>query len=109
RLDEAGKPGQLEIIAGRDDAELDTFKISEDGRMAVLVWNRAGLNELAFLDLATLEITVGPALPAPVIGDLKLSKDGRQIALTLTGANLPLDIWVLDLATGEFRQITFSP
>ncbi len=108
-LDVAGQPGQLEILAGREDAELDTFRISEDGRMAVLLWNRAGLNELAFLDLATLEMTIGPDLPAPVVGELRLSRDARQIALTLTGANRPLDIWLLDLATNDFRQITFSP
>ncbi|MDB5078559.1 MAG: hypothetical protein JWP00_483 [Chloroflexi bacterium] len=109
QLDYNGKPGPIEVIAGRDDAELESFRISEDGRLAVLVWNRSGQNELAFLDLESLEVKDGPALPAPVVGNLKLSPDSNRIALTLTGANRPMDIWILDLATDEFRQITFSP
>jgi dipeptidyl aminopeptidase/acylaminoacyl peptidase len=40
---------------------------------------------------------------------MRLSRDAGLIALTLTGANRPLDIWLLDLATNNFRQITFSP
>ena len=109
KLDETGQPGPVEIIAERDNAELDMFKISEDGRLAVLVWNRAGLNELAFLDLATLEVIAGPALPAPVVGEIALSNDANQVVLTLTGADRPLDIWLLDLVTNTFQQLTFSP
>lgn len=109
KLDEAGQPGPIEIIAERDNAELDMFKISEDGRLAVLVWNRAGLNELAFLDLATLEVIAGPPLPAPVVAELALSYDANQVVMTLTGADRPPDIWLLDLATNAFQQLTFSP
>lgn len=109
QLDEAGKPGPLEIIAARDNAELDAFRLSENGRLAVLVWNRAGLNELAFLDLETLEVTAGPPLPAPVVADLRLSRDATQLVMTLTGADRTLDLWRLELATGVFQQLTFSP
>ena len=109
KLDKTGKPGPVEIIAERDNAELDMFKISEDGRLAVLVWNRAGLNELAFLDLATLEVISGPPLPAPVVVDMRLSSDANQVVMTLTGADRTPDIWLLDLVTNAFQQLTFSP
>ncbi len=67
RLDRAGKPGPIEVIAARDDAELDSFAMSEDGRQAALVWNEAGRSALSFVDLADGddEGAVAPAVDAP--------------------------------------------
>src|SRR5262249_41932487 len=56
RLGPGGEPGPIEVIAGRDDAELQDFEISEDGTVAALIWNVAGRNELVFLDLAMLQL-----------------------------------------------------
>ena len=42
RLDRRGKPGPIELIAGRDDADLDGFTLSDDGTTAALLWNEAG-------------------------------------------------------------------
>ncbi|HJX29735.1 MAG TPA: S9 family peptidase, partial [Thermoanaerobaculia bacterium] len=99
----------LEVIAGRDDADLGAFELTEDGRTAALIWNVAGESRLSFLDLATLKETPGPDLPGALASGMDFSKDGRLLALTLSGANLPSDIWVLDRASGQIRQVTFSP
>jgi dipeptidyl aminopeptidase/acylaminoacyl peptidase len=99
----------LEIIAGRDDADLGGFEVTEDGQTAVLLWNVAGEAQLSFLDLATLKETPGPDLPGALVGGLELSKDGRLLAMTLSGSNLPSDVWVLDRTSGALRQVTFSP
>jgi len=103
------KAGALEVIAGRDDAELNGFEITEDGRTAALIWNVAGKTQLSFLDLATLKETPGPDLPGAVIGGLEFSADGRLLAMTQSGSNLPTDVWVLDRTSGALRQVTFSP
>jgi dipeptidyl aminopeptidase/acylaminoacyl peptidase len=103
------KLGRPEVIAGRDDAELSGFEISEDGKTAALLWNVAGEAQLSFLDLGTLKETPGPDLPGAIASGLEFSKDGQLVALTLSGANLPSDIWVLDRASNALRQITFSP
>lgn len=71
-----GQPGPLETIAARDDAELDTFALTDDGVTVALLWNVAGRSELAFLDLATGAITNIPALPAEVAGRPTFSRDG---------------------------------
>ncbi len=112
RLDGAGKPGPIEVVAGRDDAELDNFEITEDGKTAVLVWNVAGRSELAFLDLLDPETgkeTPGPKLPGDLVGGLDFSADGSQLALVVSGSTRPADVWVLDRTSGEIRQVTFSP
>lgn len=108
-LDAAGGVGPIEVLAARDDAELQSFAIDDAGTTAALLWNVAGRNELAFFDLATRRATAGPALPAEIAGGLTFSKDGRQLALSLSGAAAPSDVWVLDRASGRFAQLTKSP
>jgi len=109
QLSQDGEPGPIEIIAEHDDAELSGFGISDDGTAAVLLWNMAGRNELAFFDLTTLHLTAGPALPGELAYGLSWSKDGRLLALTVAGSTLPRDIWVLERASKRFWPVTHSP
>jgi dipeptidyl aminopeptidase/acylaminoacyl peptidase len=101
--------GTIQVIAGRDDAELYTFEINDQGTLAVLIWDVAGKSELSFVDLKTDRITPGPPLPAEGAGEMKFSHDGKQLALVLDGAAAPSDVWVLDLEGLQFHQITHSP
>jgi dipeptidyl aminopeptidase/acylaminoacyl peptidase len=109
RLDASARPGPLEVVAARDDAELQEFEVDEAGTTAALAWNVAGRTELAFVDLASGRSSPGPALPAEIGGGLTFSKDGRQLALTISGAAAPNDVWVLDRTSGRLRQVTRSP
>jgi len=76
--------------------------------MAALLWNVAGRTELAFVDLATSRTTPGPVLPAERAGGLVFSRDGKQLAMTVSGPASPADVWVLDVQSGLFHQITHS-
>jgi dipeptidyl aminopeptidase/acylaminoacyl peptidase len=98
----------VEVLAARDDAELDDFQVSEDGHAAALLWNAAGRSQLAFLDLDTLAQEPGPALPGEIARDPVFSRNGRLLALALSGSRLPQDVWVVDRASGRLRQITRS-
>jgi dipeptidyl aminopeptidase/acylaminoacyl peptidase len=109
QIDPAGHPGPMETIAARDHAELQEFALTDDGKTAALIWNIAGRNELTFLDLTILELTAGLQLPTEIAMAPQFSKDGRFLALVLTGSASPADLWVLELQTRELRQVTFSP
>ncbi|HEX6484381.1 MAG TPA: S9 family peptidase [Ktedonobacteraceae bacterium] len=109
KLDEGGQPGPIEVIAERNDAELQSFDINEDGTTSALIWNVAGRNELAFLDLDTLELTKGPELPVEIIFSSTWSKDGRYLAINASGATAPRDIWVFDRESDRLWQVTHSP
>jgi dipeptidyl aminopeptidase/acylaminoacyl peptidase len=98
-----------EVIAARDDAELNGFDINDQGTTAALLWNVAGRNELAFVDLASGKLTAGPKLPAEIAGGLTFSKDGKRLAMTISGATAPPDVWMLDIASGGLRQMTRTP
>ncbi|HLK61430.1 MAG TPA: hypothetical protein VKU00_33075, partial [Chthonomonadaceae bacterium] len=100
-LDADHRPGRIELLAGRDAAECESFALTEDGSTAALMWNVAGRSELVFMDLATGEVTTGPALPAEMAGSLTFSQDGRMLAMVCNGSVAPQDIWVLDRTTGR--------
>ncbi len=103
-----GVAGPIELIAARGDAELDMFLLNEQGTLAVLVWNVGGRNELGFVRLPAGTMVRGPGLPAELVTGLAFSRDGRQLALTLTGSRAPSDLWVLNVDSNNLRQLTFS-
>ncbi|MCA1594432.1 MAG: S9 family peptidase, partial [Acidobacteria bacterium] len=68
-----------------------------------------GRSELSFYDLKNNKPLPAPKLPAEIAGGIDFSKDGQRIAMVLSGANAPSDIWVLVMATRRFTQLTHSP
>jgi dipeptidyl aminopeptidase/acylaminoacyl peptidase len=109
RLDDAGKPGAIGVVQSREDAGLDEFNLTKDGKTAVLVWNVAARSELAFVDLATGQMTPGPVVPAEVIGSPTFSPDGSLLAFMATGSNAPRNVWIYDLRSKALTQLTHSP
>ncbi len=104
-----GAPGPIETLAGRDDAGLQEFALTEDGTTAAILWNVAGRSELAFMDLGTKKMTAAPPLPAEIASGAVFSRDGRLLAFAASGAAAPSDIWILDRAARRFRRVTESP
>lgn len=109
RFSENGQPGPIEVLASRENAELDGFEINEQGTLAALLWNVAGRSELELFDLATGKTSARPKLPGEIVGALEFSKDGRLLALALSGAASPADIWILNVQSGAFTRVTESP
>lgn len=108
-LDQQGQPGEIETLVARDDADLDDLAVAKDGSEAVLVWNVAGRTELSFFDCATGQSRPGPELPVECVLDIAYSPNSRSVAMTMTGATAPRDVWVLDRQSEHFTQITQSP
>jgi len=104
-----GTPGNIEILAERADGELDGVRLNKQGTMAALVWNVKGRSELSFYDLVQNKQIPGPKLPGELVGGGAFSKDGSRLALVVSGAAQPSDIWIMDVKTKQFRQLTFSP
>jgi dipeptidyl aminopeptidase/acylaminoacyl peptidase len=109
KLGRGAEPGAIEVIAERPDAELDGFRINEQGTMAALIWNVAGRGELSFIELSSGKQTKGPGLPGELVGGLDFSPDGKMLAMSISGAAAPSDVWVMDVATKQLRPITHVP
>jgi len=99
----------IAVVAAREDAELGGFEINHQGTSAALLWNVAGRNELTFVDLASNRQTAGPKLPGEIVGGLDFSNDGKRLAMTISGATSPSDLWILDVPSGRLQQITQTP
>lgn len=102
-------PGPIEILAERADAEPQGFVLNRAGTLAALIWNVAGRSELAFVDLTTGKSTPGPALPAELAFPVEFSRDDKLLSFATSGPRAPTDIWVMDVATRQLRQVTHSP
>jgi dipeptidyl aminopeptidase/acylaminoacyl peptidase len=110
RIASDGSPGPIELLASRDDAELQNAKVNRQGSQVVLVWSFAGRTELSFFDPETGKLSAGPTLPAEIADadELDFSPDGELLALTIYGSASPSNVWVLDLKTTHLRQLTYS-
>ena len=47
-------------------------------------------------------------MPFDVIMGMTISRDGRALAVTGTGAAEPMDVWTVDVASGAMRRVTNS-
>jgi dipeptidyl aminopeptidase/acylaminoacyl peptidase len=109
RLGQDGQPGPIEVLAARNDGELSGGAVNEQGTLVALLWNIAGRSELSFYDTVSGKIIPGPKLPAEIAGAPEFSDDGRRLALAVSGSSSPTNVWVLDLNTKQFTQLTQSP
>lgn len=98
-----------ETLQSRADAELEQFAISAEDELAALVWNMAGRHELELIYLAENQAAAKIDLPGEIVDSLCFSADGARLALTVSGATLPRDIWLLETADRSLRQLTHSP
>ncbi|MYE27132.1 MAG: S9 family peptidase [Chloroflexi bacterium] len=48
-------------------------------------------------------------LPGAIVESLRFSPGGSLLAMRMSGARLPQDIWLLDTVSGDARQVTRSP
>ena len=101
--------GEPQILQAREDAELVEFALRRDGTLAALVWNQAGAHELELIDLEANQSVALVDLPGEIVDSLAFSADGALLAMTITGARLPRDIWLLHLASLALTQLTRSP
>ena len=110
KITERGKPGPIEILVEKSDAELESFKLNNDATLAALIWNVSGRNELTFFDLQKNQVINNTiSLPSEIVRGIDFSKNGKWLAVELSGATTPRDIWILNTETYQFRQLTFSP
>ena len=96
-------------LASRDDAELEDFALSDDKKLALLVWNLAGRNVLESMHEDNNERQELPAPPGELVSGADISPDGRRVVMAVNGSTSPSDLWVLDLQTEKYTRLTFSP
>jgi dipeptidyl aminopeptidase/acylaminoacyl peptidase len=108
-LDADGKPGPMKQLLFRDEAEVESFEVNDEGSSAAVVFNVGGRSEMAFVDLLGLRLYPVKSLPGELVGGLDFSRDGKRLAFMANGATRPSEIYVLNLENGKVRQATHTP
>ena len=83
--------------------------MNNDATLAALIWNVSGRNELTFFDLQKNQVINNTiSLPSEIVRGIDFSKNGKWLAVELSGATTPRDIWILNTETYQFRQLTYG-
>ncbi len=103
-----GSPSPIRYFAERADAVADGAILSNNGRIAALLWNAGGKSELSFLDTATQTVRPGPQLPFDLAALSEISADGRTLVMVGAGADRTADIYLVSVQTGAITRVTQS-
>lgn len=90
------------------DWDIEDVDLSRDGRFLALVVNEDGYSKLYVRELSTNELHEYPDLPRGVITMLRFSPTDAKLTLAIARSTRPNTLYVLDVATGEHRQLTQS-
>jgi dipeptidyl aminopeptidase/acylaminoacyl peptidase len=91
-----------------DNADVDSFDLSPDGKTIVSVTNEKGASVLRLFDTATRREKPAPRLPYGTVSGLEWHRDGSAVGFTMTSARSSADAYSYEPATGKVERWTFS-
>ena len=86
--------------------DVEFFDLSPDGGTLAFVVNDAGVSRLHLLDTRSRQRRAIAALPVGVIGSLRWHANNRELAVSISGARSPSDVYSLDASTGRVTRWT---
>jgi serine/threonine-protein kinase len=102
RLGATGSPVTLIEGVRTEEWGAAQFALSPEGTLAYVSGGPAWVGKLTWVDRQGTSKPL--AAPAQAYGPLKLSPDGKRIAITVVGATS--DVWIYDLTRGAFTRLT---
>jgi dipeptidyl aminopeptidase/acylaminoacyl peptidase len=105
--------GRLDPTSGaftpvsKEQWDVDSFDISDDGKTIVYEVNEAGSDRMRILDVASGTVTRVDALPAGQIGGIEIAPWG-EIGFSFNSAKSAADVWSLDPKTMQITRWTQS-
>lgn len=99
---------QMTAVSPDIDWDVETFALSDDGRILAYAINEDGYSRLVVQDFVTRRALPQPELPGGVLTDLAFAPDGASLAIGLETATSAGDVWVLGVTSGELVRWTQS-
>ena len=91
------------------DWDLDSTEMSDDGKTFAYTINAEGSSKLFVALAATPDKEVSYELPAKgIVGGLDFAKGGSRLAFSFVSPKHNADVWIYDLGTRKFTQVTKS-
>src|ERR1041385_5504999 len=88
--------------------DVESFELSPDGATLAYTANEDGASTLHLLNPKTVRERTPPRLPAGLISRLEWHDNGRDLAFNLNSARSPMDVYSLDLKSGQVERWTES-
>jgi dipeptidyl aminopeptidase/acylaminoacyl peptidase len=82
--------------------------LSEKGDKVAFVTNENGISKVYLMNTLTRKYQPIPNLPTGIISNLQFHPDGRQLAMVISSAQTPSDVFVLDTENNKLERWTFS-
>ena len=97
-LDGDGRPGgEVEFITTGLGWNVTEFALSPDGRRGAFVVNEGGISRLHLYTADRHQHDRVERMPVGLVSGLRFSPDGRRLAMTVSTAQTPSDVYVLSL------------
>jgi dipeptidyl aminopeptidase/acylaminoacyl peptidase len=91
-----------------DDAPVEMFEVSPDGRRIALVADVGALSEIRIVDVRTGQVRPVTGLPPGRIASLAWHPTGAEVAVTFAGARTFSDVYSIDAARDRIDRWTSS-
>ena len=100
--------GRIRQVSPELNWDVETFDLSDDGRLVAYSVNEEGYSRVRLLDFLTRRALPLPDHPRGVLTGLGFSPDGRGLAIGLSTATSAGDVWSHDVASGTLTRWTRS-
>lgn len=100
--------GEQQSISGHIPWSVTGADLSGSGRWLAFVTNEGGVSQLHLRDQEAMREVLLPDLPRGVIDALEFSPDGGRLALEISNATTPGDVFTIDMADTSVTRWTKS-
>lgn len=98
--------GKETVLTPGIDWDIDDFDLSSDGKLIAFVANEDGTSVLRMMSTRERKLVAQPKLPLGVIGRIEWHEDSRHLALSLSSARSPSEVYSIDAKTGAVTPWT---
>lgn len=98
--------GKETVLTPEISWDIDAFDLTEDGKLLAFVANEDGTSVLRMMRTSDRKLVAQPKLPMGVIGRIEWHRDGRHLALSLSSARSPSEVYSIDARTGAVTRWT---
>lgn len=100
--------GQKAIVSGERPWDVESFTLSDDGRVLAYSFNEDGYSKLVVQDFRTRRALPQTDLPAGVVSGLTFSPDGARLGFSLASPTAASDAWSWGVLDGKLERWTAS-
>ena len=86
-----------EYLTAKIPWDVTDFALSDNGKRGAFITNESGASRLYLLDTRRRQFSQIRGIPVGIISDPRFSPDSQRLALTLSTAQTPSDVYVLGL------------